>query len=158
MTDHNARQAGLTEVERGTLQAAIENLRGGATDPEARFRIASNIERILAAHSADARNGEGVVLTEGDEREKFESVFCGLDFTSHTNGEYLNPYVEHMWEGWHRRAQQSATPAEPERFWQSHDDGLVSRVEATPPECTCPSGNGSLRHPCPVHAAQEGGQ
>jgi hypothetical protein len=25
---------------------------------------------------------------------------------------------------------------------------------ATPPECTCPSGNGSLRHPCPVHAAE----
>jgi len=24
---------------------------------------------------------------------------------------------------------------------------------ATLPECTCPSGNGSLRHPCPVHPA-----
>ncbi|WP_235430494.1 hypothetical protein [Cupriavidus pauculus] len=26
-------------------------------------------------------------------------------------------------------------------------------VGATPTECTCPSGNGSLRHPCPVHPA-----
>jgi hypothetical protein len=25
-------------------------------------------------------------------------------------------------------------------------------AKSTPPECTCPSGNGSLRHPCPVHA------
>jgi hypothetical protein len=28
---------------------------------------------------------------------------------------------------------------------------VLSQQSATPPECTCPSGNGSLRHPCPVH-------
>lgn len=27
-------------------------------------------------------------------------------------------------------------------------------VGVTPTECTCPSGNGSLRHPCPVHAVE----
>jgi hypothetical protein len=33
-----------------------------------------------------------------------------------------------------------------------HVEGDTWRVTvATPPECTCPSGNGSLRHPCPVH-------
>lgn len=30
----------------------------------------------------------------------------------------------------------------------------VRQQSATPPECTCPSGNGSLRHPCPVHSAE----
>lgn len=93
----------------------------------------ADIEQML---DCDEAAPAPAAQADGDEREKFESVFCGLDFTSHTNGEYLNPYVEHMWEGWHRRALQSATP----------------------PECTCPSGNGSLRHPCPAHAAQEGGQ
>jgi hypothetical protein len=34
-------------------------------------------------------------------------------------------------------------------------DGYRARQQsATPPECTCPSGNGSLRHPCPVHVAE----
>lgn len=37
----------LTEAEIFTLQGAVENLRGGATDPDARFRIASKIEAML---------------------------------------------------------------------------------------------------------------
>ncbi|WP_186425059.1 hypothetical protein [Cupriavidus metallidurans] len=29
----------------------------------------------------------------------------------------------------------------------------IEQQSATPAECTCPSGNGSLRHPCPAHSA-----
>ncbi|WP_227459681.1 hypothetical protein [Cupriavidus pauculus] len=62
--------------------------------------------------------------------------------------------------------QQSATPAEPAvagfsaRQLRTIDcvnswlkDAELPLYAATVPECTCPSGNGSLRHPCPVHPA-----
>lgn len=60
----------------------------------------------------------------------------------------------------YRARQQSATPAEPaisiERL--ANDPYVAAKAWrksiSTPPECTCPSGNGSLRHPCPVHAVE----
>jgi hypothetical protein len=37
----------ITNDELFTLQAAVENLRGGASDPDAKFRIASKIETMI---------------------------------------------------------------------------------------------------------------
>lgn len=55
MSDHNARQAGLTVAERTTIQAAKR-----LADSMGNTWLSSDLETILAAYSADARNGEGV--------------------------------------------------------------------------------------------------
>lgn len=69
MTDHNARQAGITEAL-NYLQMGIANLELGNGVHMIDFR---NAERaILAAHSADARNGEGVVLTDEQCKRAFD--------------------------------------------------------------------------------------
>lgn len=244
MTDHNARQAGLT-AEREALQyvvdcweaAEIEGLPsaladaryGGAGEVASQLadlierRISYGIERaraILAAHSADARNGDGVALTDEIAKEiwaeicelpdrywsEFEKEACISNF-----GEFLG-CVERVME---RRALLAApaapapkctrceyigkcdcevaaapaaqaaqgwklVPVEPTdemvvafaEAWFSKvrpiddcmmNDAYAAMLDAapaapdtepaksTPPECTCPSGNGSLRHPCPVH-------
>lgn len=55
MTDHNARQAGLTDERIRAIHRSV---------PNHHIDFARAIEReVLAAHSADARNGEGVAMT-----------------------------------------------------------------------------------------------
>lgn len=291
MTDHNARQAGITEAL-NYLQMGIANLELGNGVHMIDFR---NAERaILAAHSADARNGEGVVLTDEqckrafdvwldaerkrrefgvniEEQRGFCSGFaaacalyerlaapaapaptdecerCGMASQSHggkhwcDNQSFTNapaPAAQAFtiseedfeaidavarksyrrnqlsckgqqvdradsWDShviWattallRDRAQQSATPVVPAvnesaltaAVWQricelpdrnspeGEPDACVLTLReftgcmanaledlnllppqgiATTPECTCPSGNGSLRHPCQVHPA-----
>lgn len=70
MTDHNARQAGLTpaQVDTIALRCGINvNALRGLT----RWQLEDFAAAILAAHSADARNGEGMALTDAD----IESIF-----------------------------------------------------------------------------------
>jgi hypothetical protein len=60
MTDHNARQAGLTSSE--IYDALVEHCDGNgiSIEPEVIDDLAGFLERFIAAHSADARNGEGM--------------------------------------------------------------------------------------------------
>jgi len=274
MTDHNARQAGLTDERIRAIHRSV---------PNHHIDFARAIEReVLAAHSADARNGEGVALTD-EQRELLTLAASALDFKrgpasvieglQAMAGEcsdrrvldgYLNLRDEaytawslderfsngnprtHFYAGWAARRNASllsapAAPAsEPCNYRKElaeamgHPDGissdgkpiglawelLISYVKdwrgvieemeraqdatpapaaqadelplarevratlnliatsfhnckgsaatmqelardclhrfdaATVPGCTCPSGNGSLRHPCPVHAVE----
>ncbi|MBY4730780.1 hypothetical protein K6V90_09570 [Cupriavidus pauculus] len=73
MTDHNARQAGLTVAERTTIQAAKR-----LADSMGNTWLSSDLETILAAHSADARNGEGVSLTD-EQRDAIRHAVVILD-------------------------------------------------------------------------------
>src|ERR1041385_5300664 len=60
MTDHNARQAGLTEHQWHEVFAA-KAINGAMLNVRMAVEI---VMEALAAHSADARNGEGVALTD----------------------------------------------------------------------------------------------
>jgi hypothetical protein len=71
MTDHNARQAGLTSIlgpdEDGLpIERYSHRSFGMAPHPNGTYVRYSEVERRLAAHSADARNGEGVANIDGD--------------------------------------------------------------------------------------------
>ena len=59
MSNDNAHQSGLTAAERTTIQAAKR-----LADSMGNTWLSSDLETILATHSADARNGEGVALTD----------------------------------------------------------------------------------------------
>ena len=238
MTDHNARQAGLTDE---TLYQAVldclmnhgmqhtEDTGSGEKYPlvdklcapgddtiktgkeEVEILAEDIVDAIgpmlLAAHSADARNGEGVALTD----EEIESEWRMSTAKAWVrDGQALTAEPRHLRKfarGIFTRAilaapAQKCTRCEyigkcdcepaPAPAAQADDDtdykacftdacldlaaihtalgipddeagGAEPILEAitelqarqqstTPPECTCPSGNGSLRHPCPVHA------
>lgn len=85
MTDHNARQAGLTDSTVAEVMADCEAFEAAMVDAgynrpdlgrhpgmyryqrdQDRFTGWKLARAILAAHSADARNGEGVALTEAE--------------------------------------------------------------------------------------------
>jgi|GEM_PF-3520474 len=230
MTDHNARQAGqmLTIDEIDTIKQHA--YRDG-------FKEA---QRMLAAHSADARNGEGVAVeliellraihpefgavgsrdvdvraqqnridraiellaapaapvpapaAQADEQAgPMAALFkhagyltiCLRTHKSRLDDETFLTLgkVEDALAAVLESRQQSATPAPAAqadveelqqallmarqalmdnglterglpRVFRIIDEALAGQQSATPPECTCPSGNGSLRHPCPVHA------
>lgn len=64
MTDHNTRQAGLTDERIREIHRSV---------PNHHIDFARAIEReVLAAHSADARNGERVVLTDEQRKRAFD--------------------------------------------------------------------------------------
>jgi hypothetical protein len=238
MTDHNARQAGLTEI-REAISVLVSEARslayvlakGYETDKaERRFNEAqARVDTILAAHSADARNGEGVASSKirrfdkdmdgsMDEFEdgrwvRYEDVAALLAAPAPTEAEieaqdksiadaatmklmFINVMAAFA-TGRNLEAQLQATydwcersgmvkkystmeraaapapaaqadervalgkwseecknwghPATPEARAAFIDGYRARQQSATPPECTCPSGNGSLRHPCPVH-------
>ncbi len=255
MTDHNARQAGITEALH-YLQMGIANLELGNGVHMIDFR---NAERaILAAHSADARNGEGVALTEdqwialagshGDSDWNCESpdgylnavkalcvdysriatpaapaptkldadLLATIRTAAETRAEgattqdgravFINygdseqqmidadalacphcggsghvadvrpapaPAAQAVEEGKRllREQMQRTIEAQEEcarlrgllasqqterRYWNDTPEAKAARILGgiAPAECTCPSGNGSLRHPCPVHAVE----
>lgn len=82
MTDHNARQAGLEKAVHAKLLELIEKQSEGEWDAE---MIASDARHftnellpILAAHSADARNVDGVALTD-EQRDAIRHAIVILD-------------------------------------------------------------------------------
>lgn len=204
MTDHNARQEGLTEW----LRALADELHelDVAGDCATVGWVASRIDSRLAAHSADARNGEGVALTDAYSEAKnaymaltnsvvfdgdrpryiatkammdcFDAFFAAPTAPAPkcTRCEYIGKcdcepapgpaaqaykpeltfeqWIESVppltWNGWGRREAAHAAW----RWLEKRQLVLAARQQSTAPaECTCPSGNGSLRHPCPAHPA-----
>ncbi|WP_186425061.1 hypothetical protein [Cupriavidus metallidurans] len=63
MTDHNARQAGLTDAKIDEIAAPFLTLGDGDTEHDT-IDWRGFARAVIAAHSADARNGEAVALTD----------------------------------------------------------------------------------------------
>ena len=63
MTDHNARQAGLTDAKIDEIAAPFLQLGDGDTEHDT-IDWRGFARAVIAAHSADARNGEGVALAQ----------------------------------------------------------------------------------------------
>lgn len=219
MTDHNARQAGITEALH-YLQMGIANLELGNGMHMIDFR---NAERaILAAHSADARNGQGVAqgwklvpveptdemavafaeawfskvrpiddcmmndayaamldaapaapaphancpapvdATEAAEREHLGCAHCNTGIYAAPApaaqvdelplAREVRATLNLIANSFHNCKGSAATMQELARDCLQRFDA-ARQQSATPAECTCPSGNGSLRHPCPAHPA-----
>lgn len=181
------------------------------------------IADALAAHSADARNGEGMALTDGYALVPLVPTAAMIEAWNNSGADDFkisdpnySEFTDQEWSVWKEtnatkdwQAMVRAAPAAPAPKCseckgtgvsdgrdgalipclackpapapaaQAHskDDGRVMmsahglcptdmshpdrmrwmakyfRENATPAECTCPSGNGSLRHPCPAHPA-----
>ncbi|WP_061957160.1 hypothetical protein [Cupriavidus pauculus] len=197
MTDHNARQAGLiaTMIDEWYFHA----------DEHVKAKLVDYSNVLLdrfAAHSADARNGEGVGLAD--------RLLAALERASAAESS-LRALVDECdndsTPGWEERmagriaqanrllaapaapaprctrceyigkcdCEPAPAPAAQARIGRVEvKDGRVQSygfeqtdipsgnyelfVSTTPTECTCPSGNGSLRHPCPVHPADAAGE
>jgi hypothetical protein len=234
MTDHNARQAGLTEEQLDVAITAFNEFPCPMGGSVCRFPNREQMRAaLLAAHSADARNGEGVAVEliellrairpefgavgsrDVDVRAQQNRIDRAIELLAAPaapaptvpEGYALVPLrmnqamedlaQEGEWEWadmlaaaeaiteaqyneiygvdaapapaaqadervalgkWSEECKKWGHPATPEARAAFIDGYRARQQSATPPECTCPSGNGSLRHPCPVHAAQEGGQ
>lgn len=200
MTDHNARQAGLLDLINAYGRACR---RDGS--PAWESEEGQALHQFLAAHSADARNGEGVGLAD--------RLLAALERASAAESS-LRALVDECdndsTPGWEERmagriAQANrllAAPAAPARKrthsdcdgrprysrrfapapaaqaderalynnwcaekgrvptaegfidWRDNGGAIKAQQSVTLAECTCPSGNGSLRYPCPVHAEE----
>lgn len=56
-----------------------------------------------------------MAYSEGTERDAFEAEFSGCNLEAYTNGQYINPVVDGMWEGWRRRSISAAAILEAAR-------------------------------------------
>lgn len=105
--------AGEQPAEEARGVSYIARLNNGSTawlefSRERWGKLDSAWERRIAAPVEEAR---GVAFDESLERAAFEAKFAGCNLEAATNGEYLNPYVEHQWEGWRQRALLAAPAA-----------------------------------------------
>ena len=115
MTDHNTRQAGLTQIRIALEVAAYAagkmavSIQRGEHDlhrhefeklAEAELQIYNALdqcEAILAAHSADARNGEGVALTEAELKSaKYLNEISGPGFMHRQHLTPINAFVQRL--------------------------------------------------------------
>lgn len=128
-------------------------------------------EKNLAAPAAPAPSKPQVVISGDEARAIVRAAHpggsdhpTGIDYVRATV-EYLNRHATLQW-----LALLAPAPAAQAGYCEKTDgpcdclgdlplvrqscSNWQQQQSATPPECTCPSGNGSLRHPCPVHAVE----
>lgn len=119
------------------------------------YRPASRVSNV-------AEEARGVGFNESRERESFEAKFAGFQLDAATNGEYMNPYVEHLWEGWRQHAllapPAAATAQEPVADTGSAEaDRIIGRLMSADPDFDdCTAAAAFIRRIVAEHKGPEG--
>ncbi len=163
--EHGLDDEAVEDFARAIESALLSKLRAPVADE----RATKALNRIERRASDDGRRRDiddlaVVRATLASAPVAGEPVAWETDAVGPTN----DPKLADVWRkmGWPVRPLYAAPQASAE-YERGHADGwaagwdqAIKQTQADKDGCTCPSGDGSLRHPCPMHpgADKDGGQ